>query len=121
MTKKIVVAEDDKDILFVLKFILNEAGYEVEPLPDGKSIISRSRDWPDLFILDNNMPTISGLALCKYLKLKQETKDIPVVMISAYHNMKKKALQAGVSDFIEKPFKTEQILNVIQKNVAHQM
>lgn len=74
MTKKIVVAEDDKDILFVLKFILNEAGYEVEPMTDGKSIISRNQDWPDLFILDNNMPTISGLALCKYLKLKRKRK-----------------------------------------------
>jgi DNA-binding response OmpR family regulator len=117
MTKKILVAEDDKDILFILDMILNDAGYKVEPLPDGSSIINRKNDWPDLFILDKDMPVIDGLAICKYLKLNNATKDIPIIMISAYHKLKSKAKKAGVDDFIEKPFELKSLLNVIGKHV----
>jgi DNA-binding response OmpR family regulator len=117
MTKKIVVAEDDQDILFILDMILNDAGYKVEPLPEGSSIVSGKRDWPDLFILDKNMPTIDGLAICKYLKLNEETKNIPIIMISAYHKLKKKAKEAGVDEFIEKPFELKDLLSTVSKYV----
>jgi CheY-like chemotaxis protein len=117
MTKKILIAEDDADIRFILDMILNDAGYNVEPLSEGTSIVTREKDWPDLFILDKEMPVIDGLALCKYLKLKDETKDIPVIMISAYHKLKKKAKEAGVDDFIEKPFELKDLLRTIDKYI----
>lgn len=117
MAKKILIAEDDKDILFILDMILNDAGYSVEPLPEGSSIVERKKDWPDLFILDKHMPTIDGLALCKYLKLKEETKDIPIIMISSYHKLKKKAREAGVDDFLEKPFHLKDLLKTVGKYI----
>jgi DNA-binding response OmpR family regulator len=119
MTKKILIAEDDPDILFILDMILNDAGYKVEPLTEGTSIVDRKKDLPDLFILDKEMPVIDGLALCKYLKLQQETKDIPVIMISAYHKLKQKAKEAGVDDFIEKPFELKHLLFTINKYIHH--
>jgi DNA-binding response OmpR family regulator len=117
MSKKILVAEDDQDILFILQMILNDAGYKVEPLPEGTSIIGRKKDWPDLFILDKDMPIIDGLAICKYLRANKETKDIPIIMISAFHKLKNKAREAGVDDFIEKPFHLKDLLDTVNKYV----
>jgi DNA-binding response OmpR family regulator len=117
MTKKILIAEDDPDILFILDMILNDAGYKVETLSEGSSIVGNRKEWPDLFILDKEMPMIDGLAICKYLKLHKETRDIPIIMISAYHKLKKKAREAGVDDFIEKPFELKNLLRTIEKYI----
>jgi DNA-binding response OmpR family regulator len=115
--RKIVVAEDDQDILFILDMILNDAGYKVEPLKDATSIVAGRKDWPDLFILDKDMPTIDGLAVCKYLRLNEESKDIPIIMISAYHKLRSQARHAGVNDFIEKPFQLKTLLNTVGKYI----
>lgn len=115
--KKILVAEDDKDILFILDMILNDAGYQVVPMSDGAAIVNGYNEWPDLFILDKDMPKIDGLALCKYLRLNEYTKNIPIIMISAYHKLKKKAAQAGVNDFLEKPFEIKALLETVGKYV----
>ena len=115
MTKKILVAEDDKDILLILEMILKDAGYRVEPLPDGRSIVENRRDWPDLFILDKDIPAIDGLAVCKYLKLREDTRNIPIIMISCFHYLKCKALEAGVDEFIEKPFELKHLLESVDR------
>jgi DNA-binding response OmpR family regulator len=117
MDKKILIAEDDPDILFILDVMLKDAGYQVEPLKEGISIVDRKKDWPDLFIIDKDMPVIDGLAICKYLKLKKDTRDIPVIMISAHHALKQKAREAGVDDFIEKPFGLKSFLKAIEKHI----
>ena len=115
MNKKILVAEDDKDILLILEMILNDAGYRVEPVPDGKAIVDNRRDWPDLFILDKDIPVIDGLAVCKYLKLKEDTRQIPIIMISCFHYLKDQALEAGVDEFIEKPFELKHLVDSVDR------
>ena len=115
MAKKIIIAEDDKDILFILDIALHDAGYIVEVMPEGSALVERQSDWPDLFILDKHMPALDGLEICEYLKLKEETKDIPIIMISSYHHMKKKARAIGVNDFIEKPFNLKDLLKTVRK------
>ena len=117
MVKKILLAEDDADIRFILNMVLNEAGYEVQPLPSGSGIVEGRREWPDLFILDKALPTIDGLAICKYLKVQKETKDIPIIMISSYHKLKSKARDIGVDDFLEKPFDLKDLLKVVEKHI----
>src|SRR5687768_1426008 len=117
MVKKILLAEDDPDIRFILNLVLSEAGYEVEPLSTGNAIVEGKHQWPDLFILDKALPLIDGLALCKYLRIKNETKDIPIIMISSYHKLKGKASEVGVDDFIEKPFDIKRLLSVVRKYV----
>jgi DNA-binding response OmpR family regulator len=118
MVKKILLAEDDPDIRFILSMVLHEAGYEVEPLPAGNTIVEGKHRWPDLFILDKALPLIDGLAICKYLKIKKETKDIPIIMISSYHKLKYKAREVGVADFIEKPFDLKRLLEVVRKHTG---
>ena len=117
MVKKILLAEDDEDIRFILNMVLKKAGYHVEPLPSGYKIVAGECALPDLFILDKDLPTIDGFALCKYLKIKEETKDIPIIMISSYHKLKRKAQEIGVDAFIEKPFDIKRLLAVVQKHI----
>jgi DNA-binding response OmpR family regulator len=116
--KKIIVAEDNSDMLFILDTVLKEEGYNVEAIPNGVAIVNESnREWPDLFILDKDMPYIDGIALAKFLKVKKETKDIPIIMISAYHRLKVKAKEAGIDAFIEKPFELAFLKKTINQYV----
>lgn len=112
--KRILIAEDDPDTLFMLETILNRAGYNVESLSAGSSLVEGKNDWPDLFILDKGMPLIDGIALCKYLRIKKATRNIPIIMISANHKLRQKAMAAGATEFIEKPFDAKQLLYVME-------
>ena len=120
MVKKILLAEDDADIRFILNLVLKEAGYEVETLPAGHSIVEDRNQWPDLFILDKALPTIDGLALCKFLKIKKETRNIPIIMISSYHKLQRKAREVGADDFLEKPFDLKVLLQQVDKHLQGQ-
>ena len=115
MGKKILIAENDPDILYILDVILKNAGYHVQVLNHGSPIVESQVDLPDLFILDKDLPVIDGLAISKYLKLKDETREIPIIMISAYHKLKQKAEDAGVNEFVEKPFDVQTLLSTIEK------
>lgn len=117
MDKRILVAENDPDILYILTLILSQAGYKVHPVSEGTSIVESKIDLPDLFILDKDIPLIDGFALCKYLKVKNETKHIPIIMISAYHGLRSKAKAIGVDAFLEKPFQVTSLLQTIRKYV----
>lgn len=116
---KILLAEDDQDLRFMLHRMLNDAGYNVESVDEGSGIVDGKVDWPDVFILDQQMATIDGLALSKYLKINNATKDIPIIMISAYPESRKKAKRIGVSDFLQKPFESRDLLRVIERHVNH--
>src|SRR5688500_767962 len=101
--KKIVVAENDEDILFILNMTLNEAGYEVQTVKDGRPLVSESSDLPDLYILDKEMPAIDGITVCKFVRMHETTKSIPIIMMSAYHRARCQAVAAGANEFFEKP------------------
>lgn len=113
----IVLAERDNDLRFILDRILNDAGHKVESLDEGSNIVNRKVMWPDVFILDQQMASIDGLALSKYLKINKETKDIPIIMISVYPEAKKKARQAGVNVFLQKPFQAVDLLESIERQL----
>lgn len=118
MVKRILLAEHDPDIRFILQLVLNEAGYQVVPLSTGQTIVEGKHEWPDLFILDRSLPVVDGLTLSKFLKVKEETRDIPIIMISSYYNLKSRAREAGVDDFIEKPFDLQSLLSLVKKHTA---
>src|SRR5687767_9450475 len=117
MVKKILLAEDDPDIRFILKTVLSDAGYEVVLLPEGHTIVEGRQEWPDLFILDKSLPVIDGMALSKYLKIKEDTRDIPIILLSSNHKLKNKAKHAGVDAFIEKPFDLKLLLNTVEQQL----
>jgi DNA-binding response OmpR family regulator len=113
MQKKIVLIEDDSDASVMLKRSLTKAGYNVVTLNEGTCIVNGNYGDADLFILDNSIPTIDGLALCKYLRVKNATRHTPVIIVSGNHNIREKARAAGANEFLPKPFATEQLLHLI--------
>lgn len=118
MSKKILIAEDDSDLLFLLGKVLQDAGYVVQCLNEPSSIVSNVHEWPSLFILDKEMKFIDGIAICKYLKLNKQARNIPIVVISGGYQFENKALKAGADCFIAKPFNTTHLLNVIETLIA---
>lgn len=114
--KRILIIESDPDLLFILDKVLNNAGYLVESSSAGLGIVEFKHIWPDLFILDNDLPTINGLAISKFLRVNSRTKGIPIILFSNY-NIEHKARRAGVDQFICKPFELRFLLEVVDKHL----
>jgi DNA-binding response OmpR family regulator len=108
--KKIFIIEDDETVRTMLKMIFEKAGYEIEISVDGQSIYHERDQWPDLFLLDKQLIGFDGLEICRYLKAKNQTKKIPLIMLSATPGIEPLALEAGADDFLEKPFNTSTLV-----------
>jgi DNA-binding response OmpR family regulator len=117
---RILAVDDDKDILEVLQFILEDSGYEVETLSDGHTLFEKIKESnPDLILLDIMLGNLDGRQLCKDVKADAETQDIPVILISASHNVSASMNQNGAPDaFIAKPFDINDLLDTIKGQLA---
>ena len=108
--KKILVVDDEAQIIRVLRHILNAHGYAVRTAEDGGSALETFREWrPDLVLTDLQMPNVSGLELCKELRV---VSDVPIVILSVRNEEKTivEALDAGADDYVTKPFGTNELL-----------
>jgi DNA-binding response OmpR family regulator len=112
---KILVVEDDPDILNAINVCLGMMGFDVDVMLNGKQILMNHFVLPDLFIVDKLLPEIDGVQICRYLKSKPNCKDIPVIMISASQKIKDEALKAGAFAFIAKPFAIRELMDVIRE------
>jgi CheY-like chemotaxis protein len=119
--KRVYIAEDDLNILFALNTMLENAGYDVLMSHCGAPMLKSNLPSADIFILDNRMPDVNGMDVCRHLKSQPETKHIPVIMISALHNAGSLALKAGVDDFLEKPFQMRDLLDLVAKHTTRQL
>lgn len=115
MQQKIVLIEDDADTCHILEKILTTAGYSVQTYSEGRHALEPNFTKPDLFLLDNHMPSIDGVALCKFLKIRENTRSVPIILTSGNHLIKNKAMKAGASAFLEKPFKPQTLLDAVKR------
>lgn len=115
--KKILIADDDVNILEAMQMMLEMEGYEVITTPDGENVKEMSSDYPDLLLLDTCMSGYDGRDICRSIKSKKSTKNIPVIMISASHDIAKSAIASGADDFIAKPFQMNEILDKVHKHL----
>jgi DNA-binding response OmpR family regulator len=116
--RRILAVDDDKDILEIIKYILEESGYEVDTLAEGKSLFDHVKQHePDLILLDIMLGNLDGRELCKTLKNQQETKSIPVILISASHDPGNLNQAGSPDDFIAKPFDIDVLLNRISNQL----
>lgn len=112
--KKILVVDDERDILECLTIVLEEEGYSVVPAADGEYLEKLPiGDLPDLILLDVLLSGKDGRELVKYLKTQKETRRIPVIMISAHPTARASALESGADLFIAKPFDLQNLLDII--------
>lgn len=115
MKKKIYVADDDPSILEVCAMVLEDEGYEVETSPDGRSIQHRHDDLPNMVFLDIMMSGTSGDDICRSIKNNADTKDIPVVLISANRNIQDIACSCGADAILPKPFDIDKLIALAEK------
>jgi len=111
--KKVLVAEDDADIRFLITYSLQYAGYEVIEAINGCEAVDRAQqELPDLIILDVRMPKGGGLEACVLLKNEASTREIPVIFLSARGQDAevKRGLALGAEEYVVKPFAPEELL-----------
>lgn len=113
--KKIMIADDDEGILEAMQVILEDAGYDVMPVLDGREVQNMGDDLPDVLLLDIWMSGMDGTAICQYLKKQNRTKHIPIILCSANKDTQKLARECGADDFIAKPFDMVYFLKKIKK------
>ena len=110
---KILLVDDEEDILDFLELILEEQGYDVVKANSGPEALAAAQmHRPDLILLDIMMPEMDGWEVLKLLKADEEVAHIPVAMLTARTEMKDKiqGLQEGAIDYICKPFATKELL-----------
>lgn len=115
--KKILVVDDEDDILHFLEMVLREKGYQVTTASGGHEALTRAQiDKPDLVLLDIMMPQMDGWEVLKLLRVDDETRRIPVAMLSARTEAKDRVqgLQEGAIDYICKPFSLTELLGKIE-------
>jgi DNA-binding response OmpR family regulator len=108
----IMIVDDSPANLKLLEDMLRQHGYEVQAFPRGKMALAAARqEPPDLFLLDINMPEMSGYEVCEQLKSNERLSGIPVIFLSALSSIedKVKGFASGGVDYISKPFQFEEV------------
>jgi DNA-binding response OmpR family regulator len=120
MNKKILVVDDDMDILEPLSLILENKGYKVETVSKGKFVFAKIDSFkPDLLLLDILMSGSDGREICKKIKQDKKTRELTVIMMSAHPSAQKDASAIRADDFIAKPFDTVDLLELLDKHLVN--
>jgi DNA-binding response OmpR family regulator len=115
-TPRVLVVDDDADILDALTFMLEDDGYDVitsEKVDVAEALPVTDGPLPDLIILDVLLSGRDGRVVCQKLKSEPRTQDVPVLMISAHPGAEQSVLQAGANAFLAKPFSIDDFLNKV--------
>jgi len=122
MAKRILIVDDEQDLLDLVGLILRDAGYEVDTALSGESALRKLRkERFDLVLLDIMMPRMDGWEVLKILKVDTRTQDIPVAMLTCKTDAKDKlyGLQEGAVDYITKPFSSDELIARIEGIFRH--
>ena len=104
ISKRVIVIEDNEDILFVINLILEEIGYRVFKSKSADIIGNLESIKPDLIVLDDKLDDIHGSEICRELKSNSATSHIPVILISAGVDLPATAQECFADGYLEKPF-----------------
>ncbi|MDD5441293.1 MAG: response regulator [Candidatus Omnitrophica bacterium] len=115
MERRILIVEDEEDILVEVSFILTKKGYNVIKCSDGEqALFLVKQEKPDMIILDLFLPKMSGIDVSRAIKMDDELKNIPILILTAsVDNIAEKAVIAMADDYLIKPFEYLQLLDKI--------
>ncbi len=119
-TNKILVVDDEAQIIRVMRRILSAHQYEIRTASGGEATLEIFRDWqPDLIITDLQMPNLDGLELCRRLRA---ISAVPIIVLSVRDDEKivVEALDAGADDYVKKPFSTNELLARVRAGLRRQ-
>src|ERR1700709_2010917 len=109
----VLVVEDEAALATMLRYNLEKRGFRVEEAGDGEEALTRiSEAQPDLVLLDWMLPVMSGIEVCRQIRRKPATRDLPVIMVTARTEDQDavRGLNTGADDYITKPFKLDALL-----------
>ena len=113
MTASILIVEDEEPIQILLTYNLQAEGFRVRATANGEDVAHLvNEERPDLIVLDWMLPGISGIEVCRLLRSRPDTRDIPVIMLTARgeENERVRGLATGADDYIVKPFSVPELL-----------
>jgi PleD family two-component response regulator len=114
---KILVADDNVQNLELIEAYLSALSCEVMTAVDGKETLEKVEQFrPDIVLLDIMMPKISGFEVCRLLKSRDETRDIPILMVTSLHENAdiERGVEAGTDDFLSKPIHKQILLKRVK-------
>lgn len=123
MNGKILVVDDEVDMLELLDTNFRAQGYEVRTAATGIQALNEARDFlPDLIVLDLMLGELDGLSICEILRAQPSTSDIPVIVITAMTGTIPRfhALDSGATDYLTKPFSPRDLLQRAEKIIEAQ-
>ena len=118
MNAKVLVVDDERDMLELLEIHFRAQGYEVRTAANGLQALNAARGFlPDLIVLDLMLGELDGLSICEILRAQPSTSDIPVIVITAMDGCIPRfhALDAGANDYLAKPFSPRELLQRAEK------
>ncbi|MDQ2905495.1 MAG: response regulator [Chloroflexota bacterium] len=118
MTKKILVVDDDEEILEAIQIALEMEGYAVKTSVNGDCFQHLNGDVPDLILLDILLTGEDGRDLCQQLKRREDTRHIPVILCSAHFSGDLITYLSGASTFLPKPFEVDELLATIARYIT---
>lgn len=118
MSKKVLIVDDEKDIVETIKFVLEAQGYDCLCAYDGEAGLKKAKDkMPDLMVLDVMMPNINGFKISRLLKFDAKYKNIPIIMLTARSQKEDKIIgeETGADIYMTKPFEIEELVNNVKQ------
>ena len=109
----VLVVEDEEAIMTLLKYNLEKEGFKVSTAMDGEEALARVKEFkPDIIVLDWMLPSMSGVEVCKSLRRSGDTRNIPIIMLSArgQEDDRIQGLDSGADDYITKPFSPSELI-----------
>src|SRR5919112_2548216 len=113
MSARILIVEDEEPLTMLLRYNLEAEGYDVETTARGDEADTKLKErTPDLVVLDWTLPGLSGIELCRRLRARPETRQLPIIMLTARgeESERVRGLSTGADDYIVKPFSVPELL-----------
>lgn len=121
MVSKILIVDDEPNIVLSLEFLMKQAGYQVQTASDGETgLAAVTAEHPDLVLLDVMMPRKNGYEVCQAIRENPELKDVRIIMLTAKGRdvEREKGLAMGADDYVTKPFSTQEVVEKVQEMLS---
>ena len=119
MNKRVLILDDDIDILQICTIVLKKKGFDVQTLNNSSQVVSQVSSFqPDVILMDNWIPGPGGIEATRLLKLDPDTQDIPVIFFSANSNVTQLAREAQADYFLQKPFDITELEAIVQMAIT---
>ena len=123
MRKKILVVDDDPEVVELLCFNLKRVGFAIGTATNGVEALKKARSLlPDLILLDLMMPELDGFAVCEILRRDTALASVPIIMLTAASSglARLAGLESGANEYLTKPFSVKQLISRIEDLLGHQ-